>query len=282
MLTKTWVAPPCILHDCRFATIAALTDLQCQWNAQDILVVPGWESRRLILGYASSDRALEAVFRLRSVVFTQELGHGSTEARLLGIDKDKYDDQMDHIVLVDRDSHEMVGTYRVQTIAKAEKHLGIYSASEFQIEALRPFFPELAECGRACILPAFRKATSLFTLWAGLSSYLQLADCRWLFGCCSINSVDTDDAWKTMKTLRTLGYLNDTLVPPVAACDCGDPDLEFALDPEDALPLPKLFGAYMKLGARVVSLPAIDRDFGTIDFLVMADVKDLKMSSLSR
>ena len=37
--------------------------------------------------------------------------------------------------------------------------------------------------------------------------------------------------------------------------------------------LPKLFQIYMRYGARVCSQPALDRQFKTIDFLVLFDVK---------
>ena len=45
-------------------------------------------------------------------------------------------------------------------------------------------------------------------------------------------------------------------------------------------PLPKLFRIYLRLGAQVLSEPAVDRDFGTIDFLVMLDALGVGLSSL--
>jgi putative hemolysin len=39
--------------------------------------------------------------------------------------------------------------------------------------------------------------------------------------------------------------------------------------------IPPLFASYLALGARVISDPAIDRQFGTIDFLVSLDVEEL-------
>ena len=70
------------------------------------------------------------------------------------------------------------------------------------------------------------------------------------------------------------------LLPPTAAFACGSAERENdpALGPP--IPLPKLFRAYMQLGARVISLPALDRDFGTIDFLVIADNRCVNMSSM--
>jgi putative hemolysin len=46
------------------------------------------------------------------------------------------------------------------------------------------------------------------------------------------------------------------------------------VDPE-AVRIPALFQSYLSLGARTCGAPAIDRQFGTIDFLVVLDVNDL-------
>jgi putative hemolysin len=46
--------------------------------------------------------------------------------------------------------------------------------------------------------------------------------------------------------------------------------------------LPKLFSAYVRLGAKVISEPAIDREFGTVDFLILQDALALSLSSLER
>src|SRR5690242_3986715 len=40
-----------------------------------------------------------------------------------------------------------------------------------------------------------------------------------------------------------------------------------------------LFGIYMRYGARVCSPPALDRDFGTVDFFVLCDVEAMDARS---
>ena len=54
----------------------------------------------------------------------------------------------------------------------------------------------------------------------------------------------------------------------------------YAPDLGNAIPLPKLFRAYMSLGAQVISEPALDREFGTVDFLVMLDGHWVALSKL--
>jgi putative hemolysin len=38
---------------------------------------------------------------------------------------------------------------------------------------------------------------------------------------------------------------------------------------------PKLLRAYLTIGARICSEPALDREFGTIDFLTLLDLQTL-------
>ena len=44
------------------------------------------------------------------------------------------------------------------------------------------------------------------------------------------------------------------------------------LPPEVQVEIPTLLGTYLRYGARVCGPPAIDRFFGTIDFLTLLDV----------
>jgi len=42
-----------------------------------------------------------------------------------------------------------------------------------------------------------------------------------------------------------------------------------------AVSIPKLFGIYLRFGARVCGPPAIDRLFKTIDFFVLFDIQEM-------
>ncbi|MEM9731524.1 MAG: hypothetical protein AAF997_23315, partial [Myxococcota bacterium] len=44
---------------------------------------------------------------------------------------------------------------------------------------------------------------------------------------------------------------------------------------EDSIELPSLFKVYLDMGAKVCSEPAIDREFGVVDFLIVLDVEML-------
>jgi putative hemolysin len=249
-----------------------------RWNQCDVLTFPAQVGKRLVCGLAASDRCRNAALRLRHEVFCVELEHGSADAE---VDKDQFDDQMSHIVLLEAQTGTLVGTYRIQSVEHAHKHNGLYSAQEFFLEPLGDRLQSAAECGRACIAASFRKATSLLALWSGLNQFMAMNSLRWLFGCCSVSSHDPDDGWRTLKTLRSQNFMHpEILLQATPEFSCGSESRADAPDLGDALPIPKLFAAYMRLGVRVVSLPALDRDFGTIDFLVLADARAVNMSSL--
>jgi putative hemolysin len=49
-----------------------------------------------------------------------------------------------------------------------------------------------------------------------------------------------------------------------------------------AMKVPKLLKTYLAIGARIAAAPAWDREFGTIDFLTLLDLKLLSSSARNR
>jgi putative hemolysin len=254
-------------------------DLTGHWGETDCLLLPAQKSPAYLAGFANSDRCVRTVQHLRYEVFNLELGHGLESSADTGLDQDEFDTQMTHIVVLERATHRVVGTYRVQTVAHALAHRGIYSAQEYDMASLSQLFGEAVECGRACTAVMHRKPAVLMSLWAGLSAFMLMHGQRYVFGCCSLNSADPDDGWRTMKTLRAAEQLHPRFFAPTTpSYSCGDPSRESAPDLGDPLRLPKLFRTYMRLPGKVVSHPALDREFGCIDFLVLVDVNDVDLS----
>jgi putative hemolysin len=248
----------------------------------DVLCLSEQKNSRYLVGFAVSERSLEEVYRLRYRVFNLELGEGLAESQLTGMDRDLLDDQMTHLVVVERSSQEIVGTYRLQSIAHALRHHGIYSAQEYDLKELEPYSSVLAECGRACIAPEHRSAAVLLLMWSGLRDFLRVQHLRWIIGCCSLTTQDTLDGWNALGTLRAKGMMHSNFyLPAMPKYSCGvEPQGELT-GGEATYKLPKLFSAYMRLGAQVISEPAIDRDFKTIDFLIMLDAYHVNYSSLN-
>jgi putative hemolysin len=213
--------------------------------------------------------------RLRYEVFNLELNEGLESSTETGLDRDDFDAEMTHLLLIEQDTGNVVGTYRMQTVAHGLAHGGLYSAQEFDMQGLESYFDESIELGRACLAADHRSMRAIIGLWQGIGAYMNLYGLHYMFGCCSLTTQDTLDGWRAMKTIRDAGFLHESVYLSVLPeFSCGD-DVD-----ADAIQLPKLFRTYMRLGTKVVSEPAIDRAFGTVDFLVMLDARVVTFSPL--
>jgi putative hemolysin len=78
-----------------------------------------------------------------------------------------------------------------------------------------------------------------------------------------------------MQRLVADGFLHETLrVAPREDYICRPEDF-LSEDAGEKVKLPKLFETYLRIGARVCGEPVIDRQFKTIDFFVIVDVKNI-------
>lgn len=226
--------------------------------------------------FARDQHDLEAVLRLRFNVFNLELGEGLAESFATGMDRDRFDQVCDHLMITDAKSGCLVGTYRMQTSDVAERSgLGFYTHQEFCLEEFpREVLSNAVELGRACIAEEHRNGSALFALWRGLAAYILWSGKDYLFGCCSLTSQDPRDGRRMQRYLQRGGFEHQTLrVAPKPGFECG---LASAAD-DDPPKVPTLFGTYLRFGAKTCGPPAIDRDFQTIDFLILLNVSRLPL-----
>lgn len=212
---------------------------------------------------------------LRYEVFNLELGEGLESSHENELDIDKYDFQCHHLLVIERSSDSVIGTYRLQTYPRAQKNNGFYTADEFQLSKLPDdLLQHSVEVGRACIHKEHRNGRVLFLLWRGIAEYMKITESRYLFGCCSITSTDPAEGWTVMDYLREKGHLHEQYsLDTKGEFEC--PEVEY--DPEGwrEVKLPQLFRLYIDLGAKVLSKPALDKNFKTIDFLILVDINEL-------
>lgn len=222
--------------------------------------------------FARSEEDLDAVLRLRFEVFNLELQEGLDESFETGRDMDEFDPVCHHLMVVDRVSNDVVGTYRMQTAEMATRYRGFYSEQEFALDRLPPeVLAGSLEVGRACVAESHRNTQTLFQLWRGLAIYVAANQKRYLFGCSSLTSQDPMEGLAVMRLLERKGHVHDSLrLVPQPGFECYDDDLE--LDTSYEPRLPTLFRIYLRNGAKVCGPPAIDRRFKTIDYLVIFDV----------
>jgi putative hemolysin len=238
--------------------------------------IPPGEIRegRYLLRFARTRQELDAALKLRFEVFNLELGEGLASSFQTGRDLDVFDETCHHLIVLEREQNKVVGTYRMQTSEMAASGNGFYTAGEFDLSYFPPdVLTKGIELGRACVAESHRNTQVLFLLWKGLAAYLAHNRKRYLFGCCSLTSQDEREGQHVMELLRQRGHLHPRLfAPPQPGFECVADDLTDDDEPEPNIP--RLFRTYLRYGAKVCSPPAIDRQFKTIDFLVLFDVAE--------
>jgi putative hemolysin len=226
--------------------------------------------------------------QLRFEVFNLELGEGLAESYATGLDVDPFDEFCDHLIVEECATGEIVGTYRLQTGQLAAANLGYYSEREFDFAPYEPFRCEMIELGRACVQADHRNFNLLHLLWRGIACYAVERDARFLIGCSSISSQDPADGvvvyqelqpYLVMRELRTCPHAQFRVVAggDDAGWDGVSPNEELpgSTPPATAGASSKLLRAYLAIGAKICGPPAIDREFGTIDFLTLLDLHRL-------
>jgi putative hemolysin len=240
--------------------------------------------RPLALGHYQSRMAetrqdLHAAFRLRFLVFNLELNEGLDSAYDTGHDTDKFDETCDHLIVEHRPSGQMVGTYRLQTGRVAANNFGYYSEREFDLTPYEPIRNSIVELGRAAIHRDHRSFDVLTLLWRGIAAYAIDRQARYLVGCSSLTSQCLQEGSDMYARLR------DFVVAP-SMRTVPQPGYSFpilASGPQSAaVQPPKLLRAYLSIGAKICSPPALDREFKTIDFLTLLDLESMSSSARSR
>lgn len=216
---------------------------------------------------ARSEDEVRAAQRLRFEVFNLELGEGLVSSYGRQLDEDEFDAVCDHLLVIDEVDGRVVGTYRLQTGAMARAGRGYYSAREFAFAPYESRRDRIIELGRACIDAGHRSFGVLSQLWRGIAAYAQQRGARYLVGCSSLTSLDQTVGAAAWRRLQVHAVEPALATRPLPAFACA---LEHEGPPP---PIPKLLTAYLALGAQVCGPPAIDREFGTIDFLTWLDLE---------
>lgn len=229
------------------------------------------------LRLAQSEEERTAAYRLRFEVFNLELQEGLDTAYATGQDVDEFDPICDHLIVEDGRCGRVVGTYRLQTGARAAANAGYYCEREFDFGPFEPLRGSMVELGRACIHREHRSTEVLLLLWRGIVQYAVHNVARYLIGCCSLTSQDPAEGTSVFAALS--GSLAEIWLRT-------SPQAEFTMplvrgkvcQPK----IPKLLRTYLAVGAKICGPPAIDRAFKTIDFLTLMDLDQLHARLRSR
>jgi len=194
-----------------------------------------------------------------------------------GIDLDKFDSTCDHLIVIDKVDKKICGTYRLRATTYTDK---FYSESEFNLDDFLKTPGVKLELGRACIDKSYRNGAVIDLLWRGIGSYAKKCQARYLFGCSSIQTLDTTEASRIYKYFVKNGLIgSDYIVSPHAHYRR---DLDYSnkvgLNDIDKFKVPPLLRTYFQGGAKVYGSPAFDYSFKCIDFLTIMDIRHLNHS----
>ncbi len=231
---------------------------------------------------ADTDDEVNEALRLRYEVFYREL---MGKKNFFGIDLDRFDQISDHLILIDRTTDSVVGTYRLNSSQHSRK---FYSSHEFNISNVLKQPGVKLELGRACVSRNYRSANMIGILWMGLLQYIQTIGARYLFGCSSVNTADFMRIAIIHRYLREFHYSSEeTRVHPVGkyrirdlagylrqisrSRDFGDWQAEKGM-------IPSLLNSYLQAGAKICGEPAFDRSFQCADFFTLLDFSSLNQN----
>ncbi len=248
---------------------------------------------RVRLAQTVEDR--DAACRLRFKVFNIELGEGLESSYQTGLDTDQFDLFCEHLLVEDKTTRRIVGTYRMQSGPTAARNLGYYSEQEFSFAPYEPLRPGILELGRAAIDREHRTPEVLTLLWRGIAQYATDMGLRYLIGCSSLTSKDPAEGWQMVRQLQHYRVPPEFETEPTAAYACPTEQQGAQAQPSPYLPdslvplsspiqvkVPKLLKTYLAIRARICGPPAWDREFGTIDFLTLLDLHLVSPSARNR
>jgi len=152
----------------------------------------------------SEPAELEKVLQLRREVF---FGQRAGKSPYLSIDIDRFDLSCDHIMVAERATGKIVGTYRLNSSLFTKS---FYSAKEFDMDNVLKLAGTKLELGRACIHKDFRNGMIIALLWRGIREYMKMTGTKYLFGCSSVDTTDQAEIGRLHKYFSFGHYSPDS------------------------------------------------------------------------
>lgn len=216
-------------------------------------------------------------------------------------DLDAYDPHYVHLIMWDSKAHRLAGAYRMgrtDLILKDKGLKGLYNATFFRFSpSVLSLLSQGLEMGRAFITPDYQRLpASLDTLWMGIGRYLNKhPEYRYLYGTVSISGDYTRRSRSLILSWLKACQMNSELSRQVQALyppkglDLLSEDARLLpsaladlrllnglvsdMEP-DARGIPVLLRQYLRLGGKMLSF-GVDESFGgTLDCLVLVDLRE--------
>lgn len=185
-----------------------------------------------------------------------------------GVDDDGRDENSDILVVKDTETGAIVGTYRITTPRTNTEKQPYIVERQYDISSLVDSGVMFACVSRLCIDSGYRGGTVIRLLLKGLFRYMMESECRYVLGLCSFHGTD-----KSLYA-NAFPYLyrdhreteNDfkAIMEPVRMDDF--PPFDEAKAQSE---LPGVLRLYLGMGHTVCPTASIDREFNSIDVLIV-------------
>ena len=235
------------------------------------------ENRRFIIKTVENTLELEKALNLRYEVFYKE---ALKKSSFVHIDVDKYDLICDHLIIIDKEIDQVIGTYRLISSTFSEK---FYSETEFVMDKVKNASGIKLELGRACVDRRYRNGLAIALLWKGVSEYMKKVEAKYLFGCSSISTTNIVEVSLIYKYIKELHLSADNFrVFPKPKYKVKE--LNYYQEAFDKYNIntkaiadfiPPLLKSYFKAGSVICGEPALDKKFKCADFFTILDIDTL-------
>jgi putative hemolysin len=230
----------------------------------------------IIIRTAETEDEIHAAQRLRYDIFYKEYGAKPTpEIERTGRDFDCYDEDADHLIVVDRSDaseEKIIGTYRMLGQDAANKQGQFYSSQEYDLSPLLNSGSKLLELGRSCVAEQYRTRPVLQLLWQGIADYVMKHNVEILFGCASLHGTDIETLKGELAYLHHYHLAPENLRPQALEGQYVDMNT-MPIDQINARrmfsALPPLIKGYLRVGATIADGAVIDHEFNTTDVLIV-------------
>ena len=229
---------------------------------------------------ASTSRELDQVIALRNKVFLEEFAGGQSGK---SEDWDEFDEYCDFLIIKTKKTDEVIAVYR---IIFSENSPRFYSQTEFNLGSFLQKPGSKIELSRACVRSDSRTGICIHLLWKGIGRLISITNARYLFGLSSIQTFDVKKILGIINFFEKNNHLiDDKFIIPAEKHKFLEIDDRFLKEYPNSLKIddeiPPLLLSYIGVGAKVARSPAIDLNFGCIDFLTILDCEEIA-ESLSR
>ncbi len=235
------------------------------------LIINAYDTE-FVVSIAETEQEVNSCYMLRTRYFKSD----SSPV----IDRDEYDQYCCHLIVTDNATKEVVGTYRLMRYDVAQKNIGYYSETEFDLTNIKNQNLKLVEIGRLCTAFEYRQKNIVGMLWNGIYEYLDHYDLEYLSGTVSLPDNDMEMTSKIYAYAKYKNMLapSEFSVQPLPSCIDKTFNPDYPIEDVVALrkELPKLFLSYLVLDTMICGPSGHDNVLNLNDFYILSCLKDRK------